>query len=311
MLMKKLKIVLFGQNGQIGSFLLKQVSQEHAYEVISFGRAEVDFENYRLIDDILRKYRPQVVINAVAFTNVEESEVKCDVVDKVNHLAAKQLALSSKAINALLIHFSSDFVFNGSKASPYLESDIPNPLNYYGQSKLNGDQAILEHSGKHIIFRCSWVYSYASNNFPNRLLQKSLFQEKLFVVDDTWGAPTSAFLIANVVCKILFQYYLSHNSNDFPSGIYNIAAHGKTTWFNFAKCLFDLLLKKKLLDAYPEILPISSESYHSNVQRPRNSVLDMSKILQEFEIDIPDWQTDLKEWVSGYTKSFKIKLLQE
>jgi dTDP-4-dehydrorhamnose reductase len=288
-----------GSKGQIGTALVKNLSLNCKVELICLAREDIDFEYYERLDDILFEYRPNIVINAVAFTDVENAEKHQNLVDKVNCFAVEKLAVLCKKLNALLIHFSSDYVFDGSFTKPYAESSDTCPLNYYGLSKRNSDAVIQKIGGQYFIFRCSWVYSYHNNNFPSRILEKAQKQDEIFVVNDVWGAPTSANLIAKTVSQVI-SLYIDQMTGLPAYGVYNIASLGKTTWFDFTVYLFKLLTQNNLTMKYPQIIPISSEQYASNVLRPKNSVLDMSKIKMEFSLHLPDWQTDLKLWLNEH-----------
>jgi len=302
---KPIRVLIFGSTGQIGSALVKKLLFNSRLELKTLVREDIDFENYECIDSILYEYRPSIVINAVAFTDVENAENHQGLVDRVNCIAVERLAVLSKKLGALFIHFSSDYVFDGLSTQPYTELSRTCPLNYYGRSKRDADESIQKIGGQYLIFRCSWVYSYHKNNFPSRILEKARTQQELSVVNDVWGAPTSANLISKVVSSVI-SFYVDKNRG-LSYGIYNIASLGQTNWFDFTKHLFELINQNCIGIETPKMIPISSDQYVSKVLRPKNSVLSMNKIINDFSLCLPDWKKDLKFWLDGHPSLIKME----
>jgi dTDP-4-dehydrorhamnose reductase len=276
-----LRILLTGRSGQVGSALVHALAP--LGEVQAFDRQGLDLLDPRSIRSAVANARPDVVVNAAAYTAVDRAERERDLAYEVNSRAVKTLAHEVRSAGALLIHFSTDYVFDGEKPAPYVETDAPNPLNVYGSSKLEGEQAIAASGCRHFIFRTSWVYGPAGRNFLHAILDAARTKPELRVVDDQRGAPTSSVAIAGAVAQVLSSTDLSAKAG----GIYHMSAAGETTWHGFAAAI----LKGKGLET--PIAAIRSDEYPAAARRPKNSLLDNSKIGAAFEVRLPDWRQGL------------------
>jgi dTDP-4-dehydrorhamnose reductase len=279
------KILLTGKNGQIGWELCRALAP--LGEIAAYDRAELDLAAPDLIVAGVRSAMPDVVINAAAYTAVDQAEREPDAAHAINAVAVSVLAEEAKRAGALLIHYSTDYVFDGTKGAPYVEEDVPNPLNEYGRSKLAGEQAIRETGGPHLILRTSWVYSARGRNFF--LTMKRLLQEKeeVRVIVDQVGAPTCAAVIADATAAIL------RKRDRQPSGVYHLTAAGSTSWHGFAT---EIARRER---SATRVVPIPSEAYPSPARRPRNSRLSNEKLLRQFAIALPSWEDGLKAVVEA------------
>jgi dTDP-4-dehydrorhamnose reductase len=276
-----LRILLTGSNGQVGTVLAQALAP--LGELRAFDRQSLDLRDLQSIRSTLAKIKPDVIVNAAAYTAVDRAESEKDVAFEVNFRAVQAIAREAAAINALLVHFSTDYVFDGEKSTPYVETDAPNPLSAYGSSKLEGERAIAASGCRHLIFRTSWVYGPAGRNFLRAILAAAKTRPELRVVDDQRGAPTTSMAIAGAVTQVLSSSGLSGK----PSGIYHLSAAGDTTWHGFAAAI---LAGKGL--ATP-VVAVRSDEYPAAARRPKNSLLDNSKIGATFDVALPDWRQGL------------------
>jgi dTDP-4-dehydrorhamnose reductase len=275
-----LRILLTGKSGQIGGELEERLAP--AAELIAPGRAELEFLDLRSLQQELRSVRPEVIVNAAAYTAVDRAESERDAAFAVNAAAVGVLAEEAKKLGALLVHFSTDYVFDGEKTAPYGEDDVPRPVSVYGESKLAGERAVAASGCRYLIFRTSWVYSPRGRNFLRAILAAAREKKALRVVDDQRGAPTSARAIAGAVVSILM--------NEIPaSGLYHMSAAGETTWHGFARAILDCT------GVETPVVAITSEQYGAKARRPKNSLLDNSRLLRAFGFGLPDWREGLRE----------------
>ena len=270
-----MKILLTGRDGQVGSALLPALAP--LGDVIAFDRKDLDL---RSIGDRIAKARPDVIVNAAAYTAVDRAEREQEAAFAVNARAVEELAREAKALDALLVHFSTDYVFDGEKRAPYVETDATNPLSIYGQSKLAGERAIVASGCRHFIFRTSWVYAPGGRNFVHAILAAAKTKPELRVVNDQRGAPTSSGAIAGAVAQVLA-------SPDKAGGLYHLTAAGETTWHGFAIAI----LGAKGLKT--PVIAIRSGEYPTAATRPKNSLLDNAKIRAQLGIMLPDWRQGL------------------
>ena len=273
-----MRILLTGSKGQVGSALVPALAPLGA--VSALDRQGLDLLDLNAIRTAIQRVKPDVIVNAAAYTAVDRAEREEDIALAVNFKAVEGLAREARSIDALLIHFSTDYVFDGERPVPYVETDLPNPLSVYGRSKLAGERAIAASGCRHFIFRTSWVYGPAGRNFLQAILATAKTKPELRVVDDQRGAPTSSLAIAAAVARILAAPELLQQE----SGLYHLSAAGETTWYGFAK---GILSMKGLQTA---VTPISSAEYGAPARRPKNSLLDNSKIGATFGIALPDWR---------------------
>jgi dTDP-4-dehydrorhamnose reductase len=273
-----LRILLTGRNGQVGWEL--QGALAPLGELTALGRAELDLGDAGRIRDAVRTTKPDVVVNAAAYTAVDKAEAERDLAFAVNAVAPGILADEAKRAGALLVHFSTDYVFDGTKGSPYTETDPTCPINVYGASKLAGERSIAASGCRHLILRTSWVYGPRGNNFMLTMLRLARERPELRVVDDQVGAPTSSLAIARATAQLL---------RPGAGGLYHLSAAGETTWCGFARAIF-----ARAGIAMP-VLAIRTEDYPTPARRPRNSRLDCSRLRKDFDVALAPWEDQLSE----------------
>jgi len=284
----RLKILITGQHGQLSQALQQRL--QGLGELIVLGRDRLDLAHVDQIREQVRGHRPDLIINAAAHTAVDQAESEPDAAFAVNATAPGVLAEEAKALGVPLIHYSTDYVFDGSKPAPYTEADTPNPLGVYGQSKLAGEQAIAAVGGEYLILRTSWVYSLHGKNFL--LTMQRLLQEKpqMRIVADQIGAPTWAGTIANST-RALIEHWQAGQAGEW--GVYHLTAQGETSWFGFAQAIGEHLRAAGKPCAELEAIP--SSAYPTPAKRPLNSRLDCSRLQQQWQVSQPSWQDALRE----------------
>ena len=287
-----MKILICGQQGQVSRELQHRLGA--LSELIVPGRDQLDLAQPEQIRQQVRRVRPDLIINAAAYTAVDKAESEKAAAFAVNAQAPGILAEEAAALGIPLIHYSTDYVFDGRKGAPYTETDATNPLGVYGESKLAGEQAITAVQGKHLILRTSWVYSTHGHNFL--LTMQRLLQEKpeLRIVADQIGAPTWAGTIANSTLALIERWQAGESG---AWGTYHLSAQGETSWFGFAQAIGEALREQGKPCAH--LLPIPSSDYPTPAARPLNSRLDCSRLLREWGVSQPDWQTALRECLAG------------
>ncbi len=283
-----MKVLISGRNGQVAQALL--TSLQGLGEIICLGRAELDLADVDAVRAQVHALRPDLIINAAAYTAVDQAESEPAQAFAINAIAPGVLAEEAKALGVPLIHYSTDYVFDGSKNSPYLENDASQPLGVYGQSKLAGEQAIASVGGDYLILRTSWVYSLYGRNFlltMQRLLQE---REELRVVSDQIGAPTWAGTIADTTRALIEQWQAGSPG---AWGIYHLTGQGETSWFGFASAIGEHL--KAAGKPCARLVPIASSEYPTPAQRPANSRLDCSRLQTAWNVRLPQWQVALAD----------------
>lgn len=278
-----MKILLTGAQGQLGLELRQALSA--LGEVIALGRAELDLGDAVAVRSVLLRHRPEVIVNAGAYTAVDRAESEMELARAANAVAPGVMAEVARKLGALLIHFSTDYVFDGRKEGAWLESDLPNPLNVYGRSKWEGEQAILATGAAALIFRTSWVYGLGGANFMSTMLRLGREREELRVVHDQWGAPTWTGSLAAAVVAILGQP-MAHLKKS--SGVYHMTNAGRTNWYEYAQAIFALDPTCKA-----RLVPIPAAEYPSAALRPANSVLDNGKLKRVFGVELSPWHDAL------------------
>ncbi len=295
-----MKILLLGKNGQVGWELQRSLAV--LGEVVALDRLGADGLCGDLSDlagmaQTVRSVRPQVIVNAAAHTAVDKAESEPDLARTLNALAPQVLAQEARQLGAWLVHYSTDYVFDGSGSQPWKETDATAPLSVYGQTKREGEQAIAASGCHHLILRTSWVYGARGGNFAKTMLRLAAEREQLKVIDDQVGAPTGADLLADVTAHALRHLLPPTRRNDLtPSGIYHVAAAGETSWHGYARFVLQQVQEAGLaLKAGPEqVLPIPTSAYPTPAKRPHNSRLD-SKLLQNtFGLTLPHWQDGVR-----------------
>lgn len=287
-----MRILITGQHGQVSRALQDRLSA--IGELVVPGRDQLDLAQPTQIRQQVRHVRPDLIINAAAYTAVDKAENDSLAAFAVNALAPGILAKEAAALGIPLIHYSTDYVFDGRKTGPYTEADATNPLGVYGESKLAGEQAISAVQGQHLILRTSWVYSTHGHNFL--LTMQRLLQEKpeLRIVADQIGAPTWAGTIANSTLALIERWQAGHTG---AWGTYHLTAQGETSWFGFAQAIGEAL--REHAKPCATLLPIPTSDYPTPAARPLNSRLDCSHLLREWGVSQPDWQTALRECLAG------------
>ncbi len=291
-----MKLLINGAKGQVGSELVKD-AQARGYEVYGFGSRELDITHFEQLMQKVEQIRPDVIINAAAYTAVDKAEQESEQAYAVNALGSENLAKASKQMAIPLLHISTDYVFDGEKDTPYTEMDQPNPTGVYGASKLQGDQAIEAIWSRHIILRVSWVFGEQGNNFVKTMLRLAKQQDELSIVNDQFGAPTSARAISQSLLSILETD--NFNQPDFPWGTYHLQSEPGVTWFEFAREIFQQAEKLGLINKTMKLNPIPSSEFPTPVKRPANSKLDGIKLKQNFALKPVQWQDDLQQMLKN------------
>ena len=287
-----MKILLLGKNGQVGWELRRSLAPLGT--VISVDRTQADMAKPESLRALVASISPDCIVNAAAYTAVDKAENDIESATIINADSVKVLAEEALKINAWLIHYSTDYVFDGNKKEPYIESDPVNPLSVYGQSKLQGEQYIHYSGCKHLIFRTSWVFSAHGSNFVKSMLQLAKERESLNIVADQFGAPTSAELIADITSLCINQ--IVSKGEEFSkekSGIYHLVSSGEATWHSFAQYIIGQALDMgENLKTLPNaVLPISTVEYPVPATRPKNSRLSTVKLQDTFSLHLPQWET--------------------
>lgn len=279
-------VLILGAGGQVGTEL--QRSFAGTGEVKACGRDTADLSKPEELRRLIAELRPAIILNAAAYTAVDRAESEPELAMAINGYAPRVLAEEAAKLDALLVHYSTDYVFDGSKKSPWVEDDPTNPLNVYGRTKLAGEEAIREVGGKHLIFRTSWVYGPHGHNFLRTMLRLSDERDLLKIVDDQAGAPTSSAVIADATRAIVDKV----GAMESAFGRYHMTCAGETTWCGFAKEIFAQYQSRS--DAsVPQVFPIPSSEYPTPAVRPANSVLSNEKLQYTFGVSLPDWRAAL------------------
>jgi dTDP-4-dehydrorhamnose reductase len=282
-----MKILIMGINGQVGHALMHELTD---HELIGLTRKECELTNPDQIRQVIDQHQPELIINPAAYTKVDQAEDESELAFRINRDAPRVMANKAREYNIPIIHFSTDYVFDGYKEGPYSEEDLPNPLGIYGQSKLAGEEAIKEVDGHFYIFRTSWVYSNIGHNFYLNIRRKIKEQVELRVVNDQLGVPTSSLFIAQQIKKMIPKL-LNQNK-----GIYHLVPNGACSWFDFA----ELILNTSKPDQQEKkIFPVSSDQYPSKAKRPRKSCLLNDKIRKAFVLEFDDWKSVFLESIKN------------
>jgi dTDP-4-dehydrorhamnose reductase len=288
------QILVTGKHGQLGYEL--QRSLLPLAEVVALGREGCDLSNEKALRTIIKQLKPDIIVNAAAYTAVDKAESEPDVAEAVNHLALKAIGEEAEKLSAVVIHYSTDYVYDGRKNRPYLEKDATNPQGIYGLTKLAGERALAKACHKHLIFRTSWVLGAYGNNFAKTILRLAATKEKISVVADQFGAPTTAALLADVTSHVVASILKDSAGLSAPYGVYHLAASGKTCWYEYAQFVVNLAHEKgkSLVLSTDNITAISTIEYPTPAIRPANSSLDTSKFQNAFDLQLPDWQIGVR-----------------
>lgn len=284
------KFLVTGSNGQVGFELRRSLAP--LGEVLALDRAACDLTQPDTLRQLVREYRPDVIVNPAAYTAVDKAESDADTAFAVNGTAVGVLAEEARALGSLLVHYSTDYVFDGTKAAPYIETDAVNPQSVYGKSKLAGEQAVAASGATALVLRTCWVAGAHGGNFAKTMLKLGRERESLRVIADQFGAPTTAALIAEVTAQIIARSWLAADRSVFPGGTYHLAADGETTWHGYATELLRYAVAHGVeLKVDPQaIVAIPTTEYPLPAPRPANSRLDTSKLRETFGIHLPDWR---------------------
>jgi dTDP-4-dehydrorhamnose reductase len=287
-----MKILLTGKNGQVGFELQKKLSA--LGEVIATDREELDLTNLNAIRTFIDQTKPDIIINPAAYTAVDKAESEPEIAHLINSLAPEVLAEKAAELNIPLIHFSTDYVFDGLKKEAYVETDKTNPQSVYGKTKYEGEEKIRTHE-KHIIFRTSWVFGSHGNNFLKTILRLIIDKESLNIVSDQWGSPASASMLSDVTFKIVDTIIKNKNFNDF--GTYHVTSEGETNWQQYASLIASELIKLnvKIKCGPDQIHSILTSEYPNAAKRPLNSRLNTDKIKKTFMLELPHWELEVKK----------------
>ena len=292
-----MKILLLGKNGQLGWELQRSLSV--LGRLIASDRCEHqslcgDLTQLSKLRQTIQLIKPDIIVNAAAYTAVDAAESDKDKAFLINHLAPKLIAEEAQKLNALFIHYSTDYVFNGEGKAPWYESDKTDPLNIYGQSKLAGEQAIIASNCRHLIFRTSWVYAAKGNNFAKTMLKLAKDKTELSIISDQVGAPTSTELLADTTAQVITK---SKHLTDY-CGTYHVAASGETTWFDYANFVFKVAAEKGVNLSLTNVKPITTSEYPTPAARPFNSRLNTQKLCNTFSLTLPSWKQGVERMLT-------------
>jgi dTDP-4-dehydrorhamnose reductase len=281
-----MKILLTGCAGQLGRELKRSLAC--LGEVVACDRRQLDLAAPDALRDAVRAIAPAVIINSAAYTAVDKAEAEPDAADAINARAPAILAEEARRLDALLIHYSTDYVFDGAKQTPYTEDDTTAPLSTYGRSKRAGELAIAAAGARHLIFRTSWVFGLHGANFMKTMLRLGKERSELRVIGDQFGAPTWTRHLADVTALVAAR-------REIPSGLYHLAAAGETSWHGYAEAIFAEAQYGGLIEKPPVVLRIASAEFPLPAKRPANSRLDCSCFRRDFGLALPDWRTGLTD----------------
>jgi len=280
------KILVTGANGQLGKCIKEAASSYSDLEIIYASKGMLDIEDKNSISENFKKNTFDYCINTAAYTNVEKAESEPEKAFAINAEALKYLAALCNENNVVLLHISTDYVFDGKKESPYIETDPTNPINVYGASKLKGEQYIQSLCKKYFIFRTSWLYSQYGHNFLNTILKYAAEKKPLKITTEQIGTPTNANDLANMLLEII-------NTNSNTYGLYHYSNEGKATWYDFAKAIL------KYSNQFEAANLAQTDYYRTFASRPKYSVLEKTKFFNTFNIDMIDWKESLKNVLSA------------
>jgi dTDP-4-dehydrorhamnose reductase len=287
------RLLIVGATGQVGTEL--QRSFAGTASIAAVDREIVDLGAPPQIRALVDRVQPDIIVNAAAYTAVDRAESEPELANAINARAPQILAEEARRRNAVFVHYSTDYVFDGTKQTPWVETDRPNPLSVYGATKLAGEEAVRQVGGRYLIFRTSWVYGPHGKNFLFTMLRLAKERDRLTIVDDQFGAPTSSVAIArsteSIVNGILAGQF---GDSENWAGLYHMTCSGSTTWCGFTRAIFDRAAAR-LHGRRPEVVPIATSDYPTPAKRPRNSVLSNDLLQQRFGVQLPSWESALDE----------------
>ncbi len=285
-----MKILITGKNGQLGSRLEEDLKDFH--KVIATDRKTLNLLDFQVVKDKVYQIQPDLIINAAAYTDVDNAEKEKNLVYRVNALAPKALSEVAKKLGIPIIHISTDYVFDGSKKDSYVEDDQANPLSFYGKTKWRGEEFVRQ-APKHFILRTSWVFSSNGNNFLKTICKLAQEKTLLRVIDDQWGSPTSVKTLSKAIQAIIQS--LNQQNNFDKYGTYHVTSSGKTNWHLYARRILDILelQKEEFKLKKIHLIPVSSSQYPQDAIRPKNSKLNTAKFRKTFSVDFPFWEDEI------------------
>jgi dTDP-4-dehydrorhamnose reductase len=293
-----MKILLFGKNGQLGWELQRSLSPLGDLVAVDYRDTRLcgDFSRPAGVAETVRKIAPDVIVNAAAYTAVDRAESEPDLCRTINASAPAAVAMEAAALGAWLVHYSTDYVFDGSGVKPWSETDPTGPLNVYGSTKLEGERAIIDSGCDQLIFRTSWVFARRGANFAKKMLYLAQEKDRLTIVNDQVGAPTGADLLADVTAHAI-RAALKHRG---LGGIYHVAASGEASWWDYARFVLDFVRQtgRKLRVAPQDVLPVSAHAFSSPARRPQNSRLNTEKLQSTFSLLLPPWQAGVSRMLA-------------
>tara|TARA_R110002050_G_scaffold299462_1_gene465139 strand:+ start:898 stop:1773 length:876 start_codon:yes stop_codon:yes gene_type:complete len=284
-----MKILITGKNGQVGSCLVDQLNTMPDVTLLALDRDQLDITDVIQVNKVVADFNPNIIINAAAYTAVDEAEQESELAYTINRDGPHNLAVAANEINATIIHISTDYVFTGDSLESYVETDNTNPQGEYGRSKLAGEQAVERGCSRHIILRTAWVFGEHGNNFVKTMLRLAKTRDTLGVVADQFGGPTYAGDIANAILTISKQ--IARDSHAY--GIYHFSGFPHVSWHTFAEKIFEIALEQDVLVQPIKVNPITTQDYPTPAKRPANSRLNCHKIDSAFGIQQSDWQAAL------------------
>ncbi len=289
-----MKILVTGKNGQVGNALSAVLAP--LAEIVAVGSEDCDLKNQAAIVELVERVKPAIIVNPAAYTAVDKAESDQEAAFAVNAVAPKVLAAQANMLGIPLIHYSTDYVFDGVKSSPYNESDVTNPQSIYGLSKFLGEENVRVMTPNHVILRTSWVYGTHGTNFLKTILRLAREKTELKIIDDQFGAPTSTRLIASVTYKFVDELLYGRRSNKELFGTYHLVPNGTTTWCRYAKKIVSHAAKSGVEGLLSEerIYPIETSEYPLPAARPQNSCMYNSKLSEKLHMKLSDWESDLE-----------------
>ena len=286
-----MRLLVTGADGQVGCELRQSLAP--LGQVIALDRAACDLARPAEVARILRAATPDIIVNAAAYTAVDRAEQEEELATLINGTAVGEIAQAARQLGALLIHYSTDYVFDGRKDAPYAEDDVPHPISAYGRSKLAGERAIAQCGGRYLIVRTSWIYAARGHNFLKTVLRLARERDELRIVDDQIGAPTWARDLAAATAAMTRQARQEIARDDFESGLFHVTGSGATSWFDFAQAVVKQAEQYGLLARKSKIVPIASSEYPVAATRPKNSRLSGARARHRFQIALPEWEQSL------------------
>lgn len=291
-----MRVLITGCNGQVGHCLTEILSNTENVSFLAVDREELDITVQKAVIDVVKAFKPTVIINAAAHTAVDKAEDEVELSFAINRDGPKFLAEAAQEVGAAILHISTDYVFEGNKVGEYVESDVTNPQGVYGASKLAGEIAVAEVCDKHVILRTAWVFGEYGNNFVKTMLRLAATRSELSIVGDQFGGPTYAGDIAKALVEIAKKI---SNTESVEYGIYHYSGEPHVSWYEFADTIFDNAVEQGVLRNKPKLSSITTEQYSTPAKRPSNSTLSSNKIVHAFEIKTSDWKaaiTNLKAY---------------